>query len=292
MALTPFVLDIQLVISLGGVLAFVALLRRGYLGREVFEGCPTRPVKIGLADLWLGIAILLLGMVAASQIFFFLGWLGSEDSGDGALIPSREVQRALLGQALTQLPVAIFFLYQASRSPKGLWAVGLVPSRPGRDVKYAAVALVAVLPMVMGLGIWIHVVTEWYRVPSPQYGHDLLRALAQARSPRVVAGFMVSAVVVAPLLEELIYRGLFQTSLLQTLGRSRRWVVVLASAFVFTIIHAGVPWQVLPGLWVLGVFLGWLYEYTGSLWPGILLHAGFNAANSGLVYVIRCLEGG
>jgi membrane protease YdiL (CAAX protease family) len=30
-------------------------------------------------------------------------------------------------------------------------------------------------------------------------------------------------------------------------------------------------------IFVLGLFLAWLYEYTGSLYPGILLHAANNA---------------
>ena len=65
-----------------------------------------------------------------------------------------------------------------------------------------------------------------------------------------------------------------------------RWLVVLSAAALFALIHLGpqVAWQGLPVLFVLGIFLGWLYERTGSLWPGIVLHAGFNAINFVLVW--------
>jgi membrane protease YdiL (CAAX protease family) len=39
----------------------------------------------------------------------------------------------------------------------------------------------------------------------------------------------------------------------------------------------------LPGLLVLGVVLGWLYERSGSLLPCVLVHAGFNALNIAMV---------
>ena len=55
------------------------------------------------------------------------------------------------------------------------------------------------------------------------------------------------------------------------------------ASLVFAMIHAnfktGENWQVLPGLFVLALILGWLYERSGSLWPGIVVHIGFNALN-------------
>ena len=88
------------------------------------------------------------------------------------------------------------------------------------------------------------------------------------------------AVLVGPLLEEVVFRGLLQTLLIDTLGRRFRWTAVLIAAAVFALIHAGpVSWHGWPGLFVLGVVLGWLYERTGSLLPCYLAHALFNAAN-------------
>ena len=91
---------------------------------------------------------------------------------------------------------------------------------------------------------------------------------------------LISAVIVAPILEELIYRGLVQTALLELDANKHRWCVVLIASSWFTLIHQGaVTWQAMPALFVLSIFLGWLYERTKSLGPSIVLHMGFNAFN-------------
>ncbi len=65
------------------------------------------------------------------------------------------------------------------------------------------------------------------------------------------------------------------------MGASRRWLVIVVGATIFAGIHTGsVAGEALPGLFVLGLILGWLYESTGSLLPSVLVHAGFNLFNS------------
>jgi membrane protease YdiL (CAAX protease family) len=92
--------------------------------------------------------------------------------------------------------------------------------------------------------------------------------------------FVVSFCLTAPLFEELIYRGLVQTAILRALGDGQRWLIVLTAASAFTLVHVpAVDWVALPGLWVLGVALGWIYERRGSLWPCVLVHALFNTWN-------------
>ena len=88
---------------------------------------------------------------------------------------------------------------------------------------------------------------------------------------------LVSAVVVAPILEEMIFRGLVQSALRSLLGP---WATVIVASTLFAALHYGAAdWVTLPGLLVLALILGWLYERTGSLWPGIIAHAGFNLFN-------------
>ena len=64
--------------------------------------------------------------------------------------------------------------------------------------------------------------------------------------------------------------------------------VVAAAAAVFALVHAEVvSWHALPGLFVLGVVLGWVFERTGSLLPCVLIHAGFNALNLWAAWEMR-----
>lgn len=83
----------------------------------------------------------------------------------------------------------------------------------------------------------------------------------------------VCVVAVAPVVEELFFRGLLQRSLDRRLGP--RWAVALSS-LAFGIVHYQ-PLQLL-GLVGFGVVLGLLAERTGRLGPGIVAHISFNAA--------------
>ena len=100
------------------------------------------------------------------------------------------------------------------------------------------------------------------------------------RSPGFAEGalLVVTALITAPLLEEIVYRGLLQTVLLGLLGRPAQVAVVLIAAGTFALVHLpGGGWAGVAGLMVLGVVLGVLYERTGSLLPCVVAHAGYNA---------------
>lgn len=83
---------------------------------------------------------------------------------------------------------------------------------------------------------------------------------------------MLTAVVAAPLLEEILFRGIIQDSLVHRYGALRG--VVLAAA-VFGIVHI-IPQQVVNAFFV-GLILGFIYLKTRSLVPVIIIHAINNA---------------
>ncbi len=82
------------------------------------------------------------------------------------------------------------------------------------------------------------------------------------------------AVVVAPLTEELVFRGLILRGLL---GRWRPLAAILFSAGLFALVHFN-PAQA-PVALLLGLLTGWLYARTRSLGLCILAHALNNAAS-------------
>jgi len=83
---------------------------------------------------------------------------------------------------------------------------------------------------------------------------------------------LISAVILAPICEEFIFRGLLYNTIKNRLGaHAGVWI----SAIVFTSVHFyGV--QGLLGVGFFGVVMGYLYRYTNSLLPCILCHALFN----------------
>jgi uncharacterized protein len=88
-------------------------------------------------------------------------------------------------------------------------------------------------------------------------------------------GFVLTLVVVAvlaPIAEEIFFRGFMYAGLRRRLGVGGAMVV---STLFFTTLHLSVD-AFVPIL-VLGFCLAWLYEKTGSLYPGIFLHLSNNA---------------
>jgi hypothetical protein len=79
------------------------------------------------------------------------------------------------------------------------------------------------------------------------------------------------AVVVTPIFEELVFRGLLQ-SYLRNLGYGP-WMSILIASILFSVLH---PLMHFPALLVLSVAMGYAYEKSGSLLRPIFIHFFFN----------------
>ena len=79
------------------------------------------------------------------------------------------------------------------------------------------------------------------------------------------------ACVAAPVLEEMLFRGVMLRAFLRQYTRS---FAILWSATLFGIAHQNV-YQFVTAF-AAGLITGWLYERCRSLWPCILLHAAYN----------------
>lgn len=92
--------------------------------------------------------------------------------------------------------------------------------------------------------------------------------------PRSGAGivlFVILAVVMAPLFEEIFFRGF----LFRGFSSSWGWVAgACVSSAVFGIAHLQL--DIFVPLFALGFALAWVYKRTGSLWTSIAFHALFN----------------
>jgi membrane protease YdiL (CAAX protease family) len=86
--------------------------------------------------------------------------------------------------------------------------------------------------------------------------------------------FAIVAVVMAPLFEELYFRGFLFKGFSNSWGWG--WGAV-ASAAIFSLAHMQLTLFV--PLFALGFGLAWVYRHTGSLWTSITLHAIFNGVS-------------
>lgn len=119
------------------------------------------------------------------------------------------------------------------------------------------------------LGLTTHW-TEWFT-------EELVRG-----GPAEVAVGVVGLAVLAPVLEELVFRGVVFATLRRRLPLA---VAAVASGLLFALPH-GYSWPGLAAVAWTGVVLAWAYERTGSLVPGILAHAGGNLGVSVAVLLL------
>ncbi len=146
----------------------------------------------------------------------------------------------------------------------------IVPPPPAINVMAAAVAtFLAAVPVLFVISLaWTFLVTELGFNTDKQ---PLVSLFAESDSPPLVLGMSFLAVVVAPLVEETIFRaGLFRY--LRT--RLPRWIALLLPALIFGSLHGNLV-AFLP-LVALGVVFALAYERTGRISVPIIAHALFN----------------
>ena len=90
----------------------------------------------------------------------------------------------------------------------------------------------------------------------------------------------VAVGILAPLAEEVVFRGAILRTLLGIMSKKNHWVAIIISAAIFGVVHANLA-QFINAL-LMGLLLGWMYYRTKSLVPGILLHW----VNNTMAYVL------
>ncbi len=132
-----------------------------------------------------------------------------------------------------------------------------------------------------GVFFWAGVAAMGTLLPSEVY-QELLplpdfstQELMQVMSSRW--GYLTICIF-APLVEEVVFRGAVLRSLLQRMNS--RWGAIALSAFLFALVHLN-PAQ-MPHAFLIGLLLGWMYERTRSILPGIMVHW----VNNTVVYVV------
>jgi len=136
--------------------------------------------------------------------------------------------------------------------------------------------LASVVPVGLVFGLTLPFRTQ-------ENGHALLRLLESDQSFATVFWICVSAAVMAPLVEELIYRVVVQTWLEQRLPPRAALVI---AAVIFSAVHR-MP-DALP-LFPLALVLGYLYQQRRSYLSIVVVHSLFNATN--LAVLLLSLNG-
>ena len=204
----------------------------------------------------------------------FGGWLISKINYQ---LPANHWQSALfdnlvLGVCEIVTIVVMIFLAKAAfaRRLKGFgFRVKTIP----RDIPAAIVNLLSVWPLVVAMVILTLSIGRFFWGQDFQIQkHEQLNTITAYQQLPLRIIIVVTSVVIAPVFEEMLFRGLFQTMLRSFLRQP--WLSILISSAFFAIIHQMGHW---PALFILSICLGYAYEKSGSLFRPIFIHALFNA---------------
>ncbi|WGW11348.1 type II CAAX endopeptidase family protein [Saxibacter everestensis] len=92
-------------------------------------------------------------------------------------------------------------------------------------------------------------------------------AASSQGGPLLLVLSIFALVVLTPIGEEFLFRGVIFTGL----ARYAPWVATLGSAAIFAIMH-GIN-VVLPAAFIVGILAAELRRRSGSVWPGVVVHA-------------------
>lgn len=141
-----------------------------------------------------------------------------------------------------------------------------------------------IFPLMLGMMFIGEFVTSQIPTTGPFFGdyyeffENLMANLVD--DPIVM---IITAVIMAPIFEEIIFRGIIQKGLINK--GVEPWKAILLSSILFGIIHAN-PWQFV-GATLLGFVLGLVYYKTKSLLLPMLLHGFNNLCSSVLIFYTK-----
>lgn len=126
---------------------------------------------------------------------------------------------------------------------------------------------------------------KWMESLGGETVQDAVRLLQNSNDPVILGLMGFAAVFVAPVCEEIIFRGYFYPAAKRFAGP---WVAAICSALVFAAAHGNLA-ALLP-LFILALVLVALYEKTGSLWAPIGVHFCFNGATVLIQAIARAYD--
>ena len=216
-----------------------------------------------------GVPWTLRDVILASALFVPIGVGGSLGLGIG-LARSGLVEDKILAVVLgsTLLPLALI----AGAWVFGIRRYGVSPELLGfRPTTATSLGWLPLVALAIGLST-----TGVYALIMETLGIDILvpdqnlEELAALDGIERIPTFAIVGVL-APVAEEIFFRGFLLAALVSVVGGLRG---ALVSSAIFSAAHLNVG--TLFPIFVMGILLSWLYLRTGSIWPPIIAHAAQN----------------
>jgi len=273
----PFLVGVAWAIILAGLAADAWLLAVALRKRDP-DAPPFRKITEkpwGLAEVGMIVGTLCLALLLSS---FLLSW--AERLGDLSKEQLRQFEMLGSVVVIDGLGIAAIVLLLRSLRIRRSEAFGIVPGSLFRAGGRALFYLLAALPPVWFLAFLSEQILT--RLNLPLKSQEAMQLFLESDSGLTLSTIAFTAVVAAPLFEELFFRGLVYPALKQRTGFAAALVV---TSILFAAIHFHVL-SFLP-LTVLAIGLTLAYEATGNLLVPIVMHSVFNLMTIVCMVIVR-----
>ncbi len=208
--------------------------------------------------LWTAFVALLSGLLCGNILGSLVYAISGDDSDTlpvgWTLVANLLFDGSLVGSAI------VFARLGSGRITAAMF--GLRPTRIVLALKWAAAAGIV---YIVASGLWLSLLN------LEDETDEITKKLKDDPAVATVAGIAVFALVIAPIVEELFFRGFVFTAMRDKLDPI--WAAI-GTGILFGLVHAfGSPIGFLPPLALLGTLLCIVYWKTGSIYPTIALHS-------------------
>ena len=140
----------------------------------------------------------------------------------------------------------------------------------------------------IGWGLLVYVVSTAISAvisiifPADRTSQDIVTMLQESTSTAVDFGLIIAVVFLAPICEEVFFRGILFASFRHKLGK---WAGVLITSAIFAALHMNI-WAFLP-IFVGSVMLCLIYDKYKNMWVNILAHGTWNAVSVAILLAAK-----
>lgn len=271
-------LSVHATYGLALVLFAAMAVWRLYEGRlRVVAGVPPQ-MPVGKVDVWYYRPLDLLGVAALAGIFYAQA-VGSAIMGEGDKPMKINAEGVIVSIGFQFLLAGIALAIVIRRVDPVRW-LGL------RWKDWPWVLLIAPATVACMWGFSFSLQAVGYKELMDSLGvaevQDTVAIFQKEKSVAVLVLMGITAAVVAPICEEVVFRGYLYPAVKRFAGP---WMSALCTALMFSAAHGNV--SALVPLFIFGLALAALYEFTGSIWAPMAAHFLFNTATVVILMAVR-----
>ncbi len=257
--------DIAIVLICGLGVVFFVLWVFGFAGSVSLASSPVRRNCIGFF-----VPVIQIGI----WLVFSASTTSAADAAGGNSPPWLREFYIFLSVTILEISlIVIFLIFAWSTFARRLKGFGLNLRTVVRDFPAAAINFITVLPL-----IFLAVLAVDYMgrlIGGPDFQMQVNESLTVImENPQLMLRILMIffAIVVGPVFEEVLFRGILQSMIRGYLRRP--WLAIVITSAIFAPLHPAMHW---PGIFILSAGMGYAYEKSGSLFRPIFIHIFFNA---------------